>query len=61
MICNPSNSSIMKKTYNTPLLSVISFDTADIITSSPLGTSEKTSDGSKMYSPRHNAIWDEDE
>ena len=51
----------MKKTYNTPLLSVISFDTADIITSSPLGTSEKTSDGSKMYSPRHNAIWDEDE
>ncbi len=52
----------MKKTYNTPLLSVISFDTADIITSSPLGTSEKTpSDGSKQYSPRHNGIWDEDE
>ena len=50
----------MKKTYNTPLLSVISFDTADIIATS-LGIGEGQANGTKMYSPRHNAIWDEDE
>ncbi len=51
---------IMKKSYNTPSLTVVHLDVADIFANSPIRTSSSPADNSVMYGNSRNPIWDEE-
>jgi len=50
----------MKKYYNSPSVTVVMMDTTEIIVTSPISTTDKSANGSKMYGRDRHPIWEED-